>query len=69
MISAEELGATGKYTIFVYSDRIGDFTLKAVTLTDDDQNEKDIKQRIIQLEKELEAFRADLAKLEAKRKK
>jgi RNA polymerase sigma factor (sigma-70 family) len=58
-ISVEEVNATGRYTIEVYSDRIGPYTLLTADTTDE-LDRKALEDKIDQLEKELAALRKQL---------
>jgi hypothetical protein len=66
-LSVEEVNATGRYTVYVISDRIGNFTLYArkpqQQSRDDD---KELEKKIAAAEKELEAMKKEL---EARKKK
>jgi RNA polymerase sigma factor (sigma-70 family) len=65
-IRVEEVNANGKYTIEVYSDLIGPFTLWAADTTDE-LDKKMLEEKINQLEKELAELRKKLKAKENKK--
>jgi hypothetical protein len=66
-LECEEVNATGKYKILIISDRAGAFTIKATASSDKELDEKALKAKIEELEKELAETKKKLKALQDKK--